>query len=179
LLPSAGRKTAVPTDDERISQEERHRIYLEEKERLELEEKAQPPEKKPKKIGCLSWILIIFITLIGLTVLVELLNKTGSQVTNAPQPIPSKQTKAGTDEDIQAMGKLGVLKKVDPNSNEAWVNESLWNAVDAPAKEGMSMSLAYYCARKKNSSAVWVEIKSYHSGKLIAKYSESSGFEAY
>jgi tetratricopeptide (TPR) repeat protein len=80
---------------------------------------------------------------------------------------------------VNRLMELGLLIKINPKMNEAHVEPALWNAILYDTKANIGRILAFYCGKEKGTDANWVEIKDAYSGKKLAKYSESWGFEVF
>jgi len=83
------------------------------------------------------------------------------------------------DKKIERLKELGLLKRINPSMNEAFVDPSLWTGLDYQTKKNIGRIMAFYCGKKKGTNLNWVDIKDYYSGKKLAKYSESWGFKIY
>lgn len=158
-----------------LTPDERKRIYEEEKERekarvqIESERKAQ--KLKGFRIGCLVLIGLFFLLwLIG--TLTQSDNGGNQKSSGSPT-----STSIGTDEQVQQLRDLKLLKKIQPDYNEAFVDPVIWAGLDYQTKENIGRILAFYCGRKKGTNLNWVDIKDNYSGKKLAKYSENWGFE--
>ena len=82
-------------------------------------------------------------------------------------------------ERIRAYGESGLLLRVEPLLNEAYVDRGTWDKFDYWNKEEFAKTLAFYCGRKKGTNLNWVMIKDSSTGKKLAKYSENWGFTIY
>lgn len=71
------------------------------------------------------------------------------------------------------------LLKLNPELNQAYIDPSLWRQMDYDLKKDFGASLAIYCGNKKGTHLYWVDIFDKMSGKKMAKYSQSWGFETY
>ena len=93
-------------------------------------------------------------------------------------PIQSKEntTSSVTEQSIQDLKDLGFIKRITPELNEVFVDNLIWLNMDYEAKKNVGRLLAIYCSQFKHSTAVWVDIRDYMSGKKLAKYSEAFGF---
>lgn len=80
---------------------------------------------------------------------------------------------------IKELKESGLLVRINPQLNEAYVNPVIWLRLDYQTKENIGRIMAYYCGRKKGTDLNWVDIKDSYSGKRLAKYSESWGFKVY
>jgi hypothetical protein len=72
----------------------------------------------------------------------------------------------------------GILARLTPEQNEAFVNEDAWAGTDSSEKEGVSRVLAAHCAQVRKASMVWIDIKGDHAGKRLARYSRAQGFRS-
>jgi len=157
-----------------LTPEERRRIYEEEKERenARIQLKSERKEKKLKgfRTGCLVlFIIVFFLWLIG-----TIMQPGGGIFRSRSSPAYSS---IGTDAQIQQLKDLKLLKDIQPEFHEAFVDPVIWAALDYKTKEGIGRVLAFYCGRKSGTNLNWVEIKDNYSGKKLAKYSEVWGFE--
>lgn len=82
-------------------------------------------------------------------------------------------------DDINVLKANGLIKKITPQMNEAYLDPMIWNALDYQAKENIGRIMAFYCGQEKGTNLNWVEIKDFYTGRKIAKYSENWGFEVY
>jgi len=80
---------------------------------------------------------------------------------------------------IKELTKAGLLVRINPDLNQAYVEPGIWHALDYQAKEYIARVMAFYRGRKKGTNLNWVDIKDRYSGKTLAKYSESWGFKVY
>ena len=83
------------------------------------------------------------------------------------------------DKGIKLIVDTGLLKKLTPQLNEAFVDPSTWNKLEFDTKEDIGRNLAFYSGREKGTNLNWVDIRDVYSGKKLAKYSESWGFKVY
>jgi hypothetical protein len=81
-------------------------------------------------------------------------------------------------ETIEQMKSQGFIT-IEEDINRVYVAPLLWLQMDAKLKGDFSASLAVYCANKRNNNLYWVEIYDKQSGKKLAKYSQSWGFDVY
>lgn len=72
----------------------------------------------------------------------------------------------------------GYIRLV-PNLNEVWVKPEFWNTLPFESKKNLGAMSAIYCANKKGTDLYWVNVIDNHSGKKLAKWSKSWGFEVY
>jgi hypothetical protein len=77
--------------------------------------------------------------------------------------------------DLQSKGILSI----EPQLNKAYINVSLWTAMDAKQKEDFSAAVSIYCANQKGTTAYWAEIYDKQSGQKLAKWSQAYGFDVY
>ena len=71
------------------------------------------------------------------------------------------------------------LLSIEPNYNKASIDPTLWNSMKYSLKEDVAAALAIYCGNVKGTQLYWVEIHDLYSGKKLAKYSQTWGFEVY
>lgn len=158
-----------------LTPEERKRIYEEEKERenARVQIKSERKEEKLKgfRIGCLVLIGLVFLLwLIGTFAQSD----KGGNYNSSGSPT---STSIGTDEQVQQLRDLELLKKIQPEYNEAFVDPVIWAGLYYQTKENTGRILAFYCGRKNGTNLNWVYIKNNYTGKKLAKYSENWGFE--
>lgn len=79
---------------------------------------------------------------------------------------------------LEKMNKEGYLK-VEENLNRAYISSVIWNGLDAKGKEDFSAMIAIHCGNTKGNKLYWAEIFDKQSGKKLAKYSKSWGFEVF
>jgi hypothetical protein len=63
--------------------------------------------------------------------------------------------------------------------NKIMIKPVLWNQLPYESKRNMGAMYAIKCANEKKSNLYYINIHDYYSGKKIAKYSQSFGFEIY
>lgn len=61
--------------------------------------------------------------------------------------------------------------------NKVWVQPNFWEALPYQSKENFGAMCAIYCANEKGTNLYWVDIMDDRSGKKLAKWSKSWGFE--
>lgn len=61
--------------------------------------------------------------------------------------------------------------------NRVYIKPALWTEMDYKLKEDMTVSFAIYCAMKKGSDTIYIDVYDKQSGKKIAKYSQLWGYE--
>jgi SH3-like domain-containing protein len=93
--------------------------------------------------------------------------------------LESQGVSSKTENDINTFIESGLLVKINPQLNEAYVNPAIWNGLPHDTKENIGRVLAFYCGKEKGTNLNWVDIKDSYSGKKLAKYSESWGFKTY
>ena len=77
--------------------------------------------------------------------------------------------------DYEMLIENGVLIRINPSLNEAFVEPAIWNQVNVQTKEKVGRMMAMYCGYKKGTDLNWVNIKDNYTGKKLAKYSASWG----
>lgn len=90
-----------------------------------------------------------------------------------------KQDLTKEEDKIKRLKELGLLIRINPQLNEAYVNPAIWHGLDYQTKENIGRIMAFYCGEKKGTNLNWVNIKDFYSGKKLAKYSEAWGFKIY
>ena len=99
---------------------------------------------------------------------------------NKDRTIPKKQWNLSKyDVQVKKWMKSGVIVKVNPETNEAFVNSSLWDALDHETKGNIGSVLAKYCAFENGSGAIRCDIKDVYSGKKLATYCKNRGFRVF
>jgi len=158
-----------------LTPEERKRIYEEEKERgnarIQIESERKAKKINGFRIGCLVLIGVFF-----LLWLIGTLTQSDKSGNHKSSGSPTT-TSIGTDEQVQQLRDLKLLKKIHHEYNEAFIDPVIWAGLDYQTKENIGRILAFYCGRKKETNLNWVDIKDNYSGKKLAKYSENWGFE--
>jgi len=126
----------------------------------------------PKAVG---WLIVLMVlALIGH---LSYKSKTKNPVTKVVRK--SASTMPAQDENIKILMDNGLLERINPQMNEAFINPAIWLRLDYQTKENVSRTMAFYCGQKKGTDLNWVDIKDYQSGKKLAKYSEVLGFKIY
>ena len=77
--------------------------------------------------------------------------------------------------DLQSQGFITIQTE----NNKVYIDQNLWNSIDAIVKENLSLSLAIYVGNKRGNNLYYVDIYDKMSGKKLAKYSKSWGFKVY
>lgn len=77
------------------------------------------------------------------------------------------------------MKENGLIIKINPGLNEAFVDAEVWHLIDSQTKERTGRSMAFYCGFEKGTNLNWVDIRDSKTSKKLAKYSESWGFKVY
>jgi hypothetical protein len=134
--------------------------------------------KYKNKIG------LAIISIAGFLLLVIIVSSIFNQLqqnnSDKKQIVPqTKQQSTTLNENIKTLKENGLLKRINPRFNEAFIESSLWNKLEFNTKENIGRILAFYCGREKGTNLNWVDIKDNYTGKNIAKYSETWGFETY
>lgn len=80
---------------------------------------------------------------------------------------------------MKDMLEAGLVEKINPELNEAFVDPSVWARMKYQDKEYLGRFLAFYCGKKKGTNLNWVDIRDSYTGKKFAKYSEAWGFKVY
>jgi len=138
--------------------------------------------KKKPSAGCgLLLLILIAIIVVPLGIMYSnsiLAQNKSVSTSTVTTPADSKPI-VDYSEAISRYMKTGLLVRVNPNLNEAYVNPYIWDQLDITSKEQASMQLAFYCGKEKGTNLNWVDIKNTKSGKTLAKYSESRGFKVF
>ena len=79
--------------------------------------------------------------------------------------------------DLQVLYDSGLLKKFNIDYNEAWVNSSIWNALDYDTKVGIGIKLAKICDQAGSTGRI--TFYDNRTGKKLARYSQSWGYKSY
>lgn len=82
-------------------------------------------------------------------------------------------------DNINKLTESGLITKINPQLNEAFVNSVFWSSLNINIKKNIGRSLAFYCGNIKGNDLNWVDIKDAKSGNKLAKYSENWGFKTY
>ena len=82
-------------------------------------------------------------------------------------------------ESVSALQSNGFIKKIDVGLNKVYVDMRMWDSMNHDQKEITSKMIALYCGYEKGTDLFWVEINDWQSGRKLAKYSKSWGFEIY
>jgi len=128
---------------------------------------------KKKSMGCGTFILIIIVGL----VVIGYFSSSDKGSSSAPRKVKTSVNFNEIEKGVGALIKAGLVKKVNPSLNEAYVSRSLWNSTTIDQKKTAGYLLGYYCGHKKGSNLYWVEIKDINSGKKLAKWSASWGYK--
>ena len=80
---------------------------------------------------------------------------------------------------VNTLIQSGIVTKVNPEFNEAFVNPYPWSVASYEQKKSIGYVLAHYCGSAKGTNLYWVDIKDHYTGKRLAKYSEAWGFKVY
>ena len=134
--------------------------------------------KKPVKAGC--GVLVLIIILLFLVVWgVGTFNSSTSTTSSQPSSLANNVETPKQDYTayIVKYMQTGLLVRVNPQLNEAYVNPLMWSQLDVDKKEVVAQQLAFYCGSKKGTNLNWVEVKHSKTGKVLAKYSQSWGFK--
>lgn len=131
--------------------------------------------KKQKKFGCLAILLVImrFFIIIGM------LSSLSETSTDSSTPSISVEERETIDEGLKTLEEIGFLIKINPQSNEAYVDPTIWDEVDYQTRATMGKALALYCGQEAGTDLNWVDIKDSYSGKILANYNESRGLKIY
>ena len=79
---------------------------------------------------------------------------------------------------VKDLIEIGLIKKINAESKEAWVDHYQWTIINVEMKETFTKTLAFYCGRKKGDSLYYVDILDWSSGKKLAHYG-SLGFKVF
>ncbi|HCK99966.1 MAG TPA: hypothetical protein DHW42_07695 [Candidatus Marinimicrobia bacterium] len=80
-------------------------------------------------------------------------------------------------DDLQVLYDSGLLKKLDIDQNEAWIDVYIWNSLDYDTKVGIGITLAKICDRAGSTGRI--TFYDNRSGKKVARYSQSYGYKSY
>jgi hypothetical protein len=139
---------------------------------------TQAKKKERRKTNFKTFVVIGFILIFGIP-LVSIMNSVTSTSTSTPTPKTSSVDMTVIEKSVAGLQKTGLIKNIDVNLNKAYVNGFNWSSLNIQDKENVGKALAYYVAYHKGNDLHWVEIYDWNSGKKLAKYSESWGFETY
>lgn len=124
-------------------------------------------DKYNKKFNLIFGIILVVIILL-LSQTIDHDKKEENKTTNTKVHIPESV--------IQEMKNLGLLYKLNPQLNEAYIVGSIWGSLPIDQKETIARTLALYCGQAKGNNLHWVNVYDHLSGKKLAKYSETWGF---
>ena len=79
---------------------------------------------------------------------------------------------------VKKLTEEGLIKKIDFEARNAWIDPVGWMLIDAEAKENLARTIAYYCAHKAGDQIYFSGLYDGQSGKKIAKY-DALGFKVY
>lgn len=101
-----------------------------------------------------------------------------SQTEKRPTSKSQKNTyrKKRSDE-LEALYDSGLLQKLNIDYNEAWVNPTIWYALDYETKLGICVYLAKKC--DESGSTGRITFYNNKSGEKLARYSQSWGYKKY
>ena len=157
---------------------------------------GKPQPKKPNNFsGCGTVVLVLVIVSAVVLGGIALISNTATSRSRSKPASTSEKTRA-VDRDrvkkqkearraeqekklaprIQSLRDTGFLTKFNIDLNQAWVEPSLWHALNYDTKQGIAATLAAYCDAR--GSQGYVNIIDNRSGKKLAKYS-SWGFTVY
>ena len=114
---------------------------------------------------------------------ISIINTNESKKTSTHQkkkelPPPVKTVKKNkTDDDVDFLIKNGVIEKINPEMNEAFVSMIYWESMKIDVRQGIAKTLAAYCGRIKGG-AEWVELKNPYTGNVLAKWG-AFGYKSY
>jgi hypothetical protein len=91
----------------------------------------------------------------------------------------SKEAWADVERAVNLSLKEGLIKRLDIQTDRAWINDISWSLCNAEVKENIARTLATYCAIKKNQEYRSIEIMDWQSGKKMASFSSLGGFKVY
>ncbi len=77
---------------------------------------------------------------------------------------------------MEKMIKQGYIA-YELSSHEVYISPVLWAGMDYKLKQDVTVSCAEYCAMKNGNNLVYIAVFDKQSGKKIAKYSQSWGYE--
>lgn len=153
-------------------------------------------EKKQSKMGVILVVSLLAIFFIILIANLSSVRKPATKTVSTPfatSPLYSKKPPekkpatpkassldiAKIEDAIKTAKETGLLLRINPQMNAAFVNSAIWQALDYQLKKDIGAAMAVYCGYKKGTNINWVEIKDYRSGKRLAKYSQSFGLKTY
>jgi len=80
---------------------------------------------------------------------------------------------------IDRFKNTGLLRKLDCQHNEAYIDLPNWYELDYQGKELAAKTIAYFCGYERGDYINRVDIKDSYSKRRVAKYSEAWGFKTY
>lgn len=81
------------------------------------------------------------------------------------------------DEKLRTLYDSGFLKKFNIDYNKAWVNPTIWYALDYETKLGIGLYLAKKCDEAGSTGRI--TFYNNKTGEKLAKYSQSRGYKKY
>jgi hypothetical protein len=139
---------------------------------------AQAKQDSGRKSNFKTFVIIGVILIFGIP-MISIMNSSTSTSTTTPTPKTPSVDMTVVEKSVVGLQKTGLIKKIDISLNQAYVNGFNWASLNIQDKENVGKALAYYVASHKGNDLYWVEIYDWNSGKKLAKYSESWGFETY
>jgi hypothetical protein len=115
---------------------------------------------------------IVILVFFGILMISQLFNDKRNNT-----PDLSIESTYGTDEIVLKITETGLLKSINPEVNEAFVNPLIWSLMDFPLKTKTARNLAIYCGRKKGSHVYRITIRDNNNGKSFGTYREGQGLE--
>ncbi len=79
-----------------------------------------------------------------------------------------RSVKATAEKNIAELQKLGVLRRLDCEAHEAWLEPIYWTASSYDAKRGMAQTFVSGCMQKPDDAS-WVNIVDNRTGKRLGK----------
>ena len=76
---------------------------------------------------------------------------------------------------INELYATGFLYRIEPQNNQAYIDNSKWLFMTIDAKRTLTIALANYCSQKSNGENS-IMLLNHLSGKLLAHYSQEYGF---
>lgn len=107
-----------------------------------------------------------FIAFIFIVVIIFIVFVVGNKKDTSPLE-PKKHTIS--EQTITELKESNLLKSINLQTNEAFVDPYLWTQIDYKTKQNFGVILATYC-EENGPNKKWVYIKDNMSGKTIAKY---------
>lgn len=85
--------------------------------------------------------------------------------------------RSALESDYALLTKAGLVKSIDPESNMADVDMTIWRGTDHRERLGVARALADYCAVVRSNNLAFVTIRDGQTQKKLGKYSHGHGWK--